>query len=330
MVLLLGASGFVGRAFAAALLRRGRDFIPLSRRALDYARFDVLFDFVRRTRPRFLINAAGMVGGLEGEACETAREEALAANTLLPQTIARVCRLTRTPWGHVSSGCIYRGAKVRGPEGDVIETDLNSAAFRRRLATMPETISGFVETDEPNCSFRRPPCNFYAGTKALAEEALVGTPQVYIWRPGVVFNHQPLRRNFLWRLPTQARLTDAIQPLSHVEDFAQACLALWESEAQFGIYNVVNPGIVSTAQIVRMLRETSAVDCEIEPPWNGNECSHPNSQLLRPDCVLDTRKLEAAGVRLRPAEEALRAALREWAGAAREQPTRLIETLPSR
>lgn len=318
MVLLLGASGFVGRAFAAALLRRGRDFIPLSRRALDYTRFDVLFDFVRRTRPRFLINAAGMAGGPDGEACETAREEALAANTLLPQTIARVCRLTRTPWGHVSSGCIYRGAKVRGPEAEVIETDLSTAAFRHRLATAPETISGFTEADEPNFTFRRPPCSFYSGTKALAEEALAGTPQVYIWRPGVVFNHQPVPRNLLWRLRTQTEVADGVQPLSHVEDFAQACLTLWETEAQYGIYNVVNPGIVSTAQIARLIRDTVGADREIVSVPESGGRADADGQFVRPNCVLETRKLEASGLRLRPVAEALQAALQQWTGAMRE------------
>lgn len=318
MVLLLGASGFVGRAFAAALLRRGRDFIPLSRRALDYMRFDVLFDFVRRTRPRFLINAAGMAGGPDGEACETAREEALAANTLLPQTIARVCRLTRTPWGHVSSGCIYRGAKVHGPDSVRIENDLNSAAFRGRLATAPETISGFTEADEPNFTFRRPPCSFYSGTKALAEEALAGTPQVYIWRPGVVFNHQPVPRNLLWRLRTQTEVADGVQPLSHVDDFAQACLTLWETEAQYGIYNVVNPGIVSTAQIARLIRDTVGADREIVSVPESEGRADADGQFVRPNCVLETRKLEASGLRLRPAAEALQAALQQWAGAMRE------------
>jgi dTDP-4-dehydrorhamnose reductase len=318
MVLLLGASGYVGRAFAAALLSRRCDFIPLSRRALDYTRFDVLFDFVRRTRPRFLINAAGMVGTPDAEVCERAREEALAANTLLPQTIARVCRLTRTPWGHVSSACIYRGAKVLDAHGNRIETDLNSAAFRRRLAAAPETICGFTETDEPNFSFRRPPCNFYSGTKALAEEALAGTPQVYLWRPGVVFNHQPVPRNLLWRLAHRAGVADGIQPLSHVDDFAQACLALWETEAQYGVYNIVNPGIVTTAQIARLIRETApAPGARVADAGKLGE-RNGEGAFERADCVLDTRKLEAAGVRLRTAAEALAAALEEWAGPSRQ------------
>ena len=314
MVLLLGAGGFVGRAFAAAMVRQGRDFIPLSRRALDYTRFDVLFDFVRRTRPRFLINAAGMTGRPDEASCDAAREETLAANTLLPQTIARVCRLTGTPWGHVSSACIFRGAKIAGANGNNIETELRSAVFRRRLAMAPETISGFTEADEPNCSFRRPPCSFYVGAKALGEEALAGARQLYIWRPGVVFNHQPVARNLLWRLLTRGAVADAIQPLSHVDDFARACLTLWQSEAPYGIYHVVNPGVVTTGQILRILRERGACDAVAGPERRQNERRDADRHDALPDGVIDTQKLETAGVRLRTAAEALDAAVREWSG----------------
>ncbi len=312
MILLLGASGFLGRAFAGALVQRGQDFTPLSRRALDYSRFDLLFDFVRRTRPRFIINAAGVVGRHDLEQCDSAREETLAANTLLPQTVARVCRLTRTPWGHVSSGCIYRGAKIKGPEGETIETDLSSPAFRHRLAEATETIRGFTELDEPNFSFRHPPCSFYSGSKALAEEALAGTPQVYIWRPGVVFDHRNTSRNLLWQLRKRPVFRDRIQPLSHVDDFVRSCLSLWEREARYGIYNIINPGIVTTGQILRMIRDASG--CEDASPedlgeWRSGGIDIPNGEA---DCVLDGGKLEAAGIRMRSASEALCVALRDW------------------
>ena len=112
MILLLGASGYVGQAFSAELRRRRWSFIPLTRRAFDYTSFDILFDYVRKMRPEFIINAAGYAPNPNVDACESAREEVLCANALLPQTIARACLMTNTPWGHVSSGSIYTGAKV--------------------------------------------------------------------------------------------------------------------------------------------------------------------------------------------------------------------------
>src|SRR2546430_6828446 len=104
MILLLGANGYIGQAFASELRRRGCCFIPLSRSAFDYTRFELLFDYVRKMRPELVINAAGYPGRPNVDACELARAETFRANTLLPQTIARVCPATNTPLGHVSSG----------------------------------------------------------------------------------------------------------------------------------------------------------------------------------------------------------------------------------
>ena len=114
MILLLGSSGYVGRIFTTELQRRGCAFIPLTRQAVDYTSFGLLFDHVRKTRPAFIINAAGYAGNPDVDACELAREETLFANAILPQTIAKVCLMTNTPWGHVSSGSIYSGAKIAG------------------------------------------------------------------------------------------------------------------------------------------------------------------------------------------------------------------------
>src|SRR5580692_10176971 len=112
MILLLGASGYMGRAFASELRRRGHSFIPLTRRAFDYTRFDFLFDYLRTMRPVFLVNAASYECASTGPVPEAEREKMMAANTILPQMIARVCLMTKTPWGHVSSGSVYGGAKV--------------------------------------------------------------------------------------------------------------------------------------------------------------------------------------------------------------------------
>ncbi len=112
MIVLLGSSGYFGRAFAAELRRRGQSFIPLTRPAFDYTRFDYLFDYLRTMKPAFLINAGGFCCRPEEDGLESAREQAMLANALLPQMIARVCLMTKTPWGHLSCRSIYSGAKI--------------------------------------------------------------------------------------------------------------------------------------------------------------------------------------------------------------------------
>ena len=49
MILLLGASGYIGQAFANALRERNPSFTPLSRDQLDYTNFGVLLKFLRET-----------------------------------------------------------------------------------------------------------------------------------------------------------------------------------------------------------------------------------------------------------------------------------------
>ena len=255
MILLLGASGYIGQAFSAELRRRNRPFIPLTRRAIDYTRFDILFDYVRKMRPEFIINAAGYSLNPNVDACELARDEVLCANALLPQTIARVCAMTNTPWGHVSSGSIYAGAKVADQEGLRIERDLNQPEIRRLFARHPEQIYGFTEADEPNFSFRHAPCNFFSGTKALAEETIQNAGQCYLWRPRMIFSECDDPRNLLTKLQHYDRVYDNINSMSHLDDFVQACLELWERQASFGIYNVVNPGAVTTQWIVKKIQQ---------------------------------------------------------------------------
>src|SRR5207247_10582577 len=63
-----------------------------------------------------------------------------------------------------------------------IEKDLSKPELKELVETKPKAFRGYSEADEPNFSFSRPPCSFYSGTKALAEEAIADVGQSYIWR----------------------------------------------------------------------------------------------------------------------------------------------------
>jgi dTDP-4-dehydrorhamnose reductase len=316
MILLLGASGYIGRIFSAELHRRSREFIPLTRRALDYANFDLLFNCIRKAKPAFIINAAGHAGKPDVDACELAREETLYANTILPQTIAKACMITNTPWGHISSGCIYSGAKVIDENGMIVERNFNRPELLQMFVERPQTISGFTEWDEPNFSFRHAPCNFYSGTKALAEEAISGVGQNYIWRLGFPFNERDEPKNFLWMIQNHERIYDGVNSLSHTDDFARACLDLWDRRAPFGIYNVTNPGAVTTRQVVEMVKKIRRPSRDFEFCESEEQFFRNGIRVPRSNCILDVSKLLATGVKIRPVAEALEDALRKWRAAA--------------
>src|SRR5215469_10275675 len=135
MIVLLGASGYVGQAFVQTLRERNRTFKVLSRKDLDYSRSDELLRFLQAERPEFLINAAGYTGKPNVDACEIARADTLQGNTLLPQTIAQACAAVGMPWGHVSSGCIFAGAKILENGQVRIERDMSRPALKKLVET---------------------------------------------------------------------------------------------------------------------------------------------------------------------------------------------------
>jgi len=312
MIVLLGASGYIGQAFAQALRERAQSFTALSRKHVDYTRFDTLLEFLSRTKPKFLINAAGYTGKPNVDACENAKADTLAGNTLLPQTIAQACLVTRTPWGHVSSGCIFSGAKVTQGATTRVEKDLSKPELRELAEKTPLAIHGYSETDEPNFTFRQLPCSFYSGTKALAEETISGPGQSYIWRLRIPFDEWDNSRNYLTKIQRYPKVYDNVNSISHRADFVRACLDLWERRAPFGTYNVTNPGFVTTRQVVKLIQQTLKPNRPFEFWQDDAEFYRVAAKTPRSNCVLEVSKLLATGVKLRPVHEALELSLRDW------------------
>jgi dTDP-4-dehydrorhamnose reductase len=325
MFLLLGASGFLAGAFATEMRRRSIPFRALSRRERDYTQFNLLFDYVRRERPEFIINAAGMPGTPNVDACESSREQVLHANMILPQQIAQISRLTNIPWGHISSGCIFSGAKVRNETGDAerIERDSPAADLARKQREQPENVRGFSETDEPNFSFLNPPCNFYSGTKALAEEA-IGKPDLcYILRPGLPFASHDHPRNLLSKLQLYPKIFEQLISGSHINDFASACLDVWAQRAPFGVYHVANPGFISTREIVEKMRKGLGLRRSFEAFKDEAEFYATAAKEPRSNSLLDCSKLQSCGIKIRSIHDAIDAAIRDWRPSLSTLPTGL-------
>ncbi len=307
-IILLGATGYIGQAFARELAARAIPFDAPTRARSDYTRFDVLTDLLRRGRPDFLINAAGYTGKPNVDACELHKADTLQGNTLFPTMVSHACAAQGVPFGHVSSGCIYAGAKIAGR----VEKDLTAPESQALFRENPVAITGFTETDEPNFTFRQPPCSFYSGTKALAEEALGQADRCYIWRLRIPFDHFDNPRNFLSKVQNYPKVYDNINSLSHRGDFVAACLDLWQKHAPFGTYNVTNPGFVSTRQVVTMIQRILKPGRSFEFWADDQEFYRQAAKTPRSNCILDVTKLLAAGVPLRPVEEALENAIQNW------------------
>ena len=312
MILLLGASGYIGEAFAKELQLRKQAFIPLARAQVDYTRFDSLLEFLRVNKPAFVVNAAGYTGKPNVDACELDQAGTLAGNTLLPQTIAHACAAANIPWGHVSSGCIFSGAKISAPGTVRVEKDMTKAELHALAEGKSAALLGFTENDPPNFSFRDQPCSFYSGTKALGEEAMTGIGQSYIWRLRIPFDEFDCKRNYLSKVQRYAKVYDNVNSISHRADFVKACLDTWELRAPFGIYNVTNPGYVTTRHVVEQIEKILKPARRFEYWANDAEFYRVAAKTPRSNCIMDTTKLLAAGVKIRGVEEALEDSLRHW------------------
>jgi dTDP-4-dehydrorhamnose reductase len=307
-IILLGGSGYMGQAFAKELTARGLPFAAPTRAEADYTRFDVLTELLHRTKPDFLINAAGYTGKPNVDACEKNWADTLQGNTLFPAMVAHACAAHHTPFGHVSSGCIYAGAKIDG----CVEKDLTTTATKALFAKNPAAFKGFTEVDEPNFTFRRLPCSFYSGTKALGEEALQQVSQHYVWRLRIPFDQFDNPRNYLSKVQNYAKVYDNLNSLSHRADFVKACIDLWQIRAPFGIYNVTNPGFVSTRQVVERIQSILKPARPFEFWASDEEFYRQAAKTPRSNCIMDVSKLLAAGVKLRSVEDALQDSLHNW------------------
>src|ERR1017187_8937431 len=145
MILLLGASGYIGEAFAKELQRRKTEFVPLARKQVNYTRFDLLLEFLRAKKPALVINAAGYTGKPNVDACELDKAGTVVGNTLLPQTIAHACAAAAIPWGHISSGCIFSGAKISRNGTVRVEKDMTQPELHALAEKKSAAVLGFTE-----------------------------------------------------------------------------------------------------------------------------------------------------------------------------------------
>jgi dTDP-4-dehydrorhamnose reductase len=286
MIYLLGGSGYVGLSYQKLLTHKNIPFKNLVRSDLDYTDVATLIGALEADQPEFLINAAGYTGKPNVDACEADKANCLFGNAILPGRIAEACEATNTPWGHVSSGCIYTGAREDGTE--------------------------FTEEDAPNFTFRQNNCSFYSGTKALGEEILSGAKNVYIWRLRIPFDENESPRNYLTKLMRYQKLLQAENSISQLHEFVASTFACWEKQISYGTYNVTNPGYVSTSEVVDLILESGI--CQKEYEFFSDEAEFMGKAAIAPrsNCIMSSAKLVGAGIEMTPAKEAIQNALNNW------------------
>jgi dTDP-4-dehydrorhamnose reductase len=199
----------------------------------------------------FIINATGYVGYPNVESCEMTRNLCMQANVLYPLSLEQRYDV---PILHISSGCIYTG--------------------------YPE--NGWAEDDEPNFTFDNG--SFYNGCKATFEKLMTQyLSKSYVFRIRLPFCHTPNRKNLLYKYEKYNKLVDCRNSITSVSDLINVVSYFVNQRPNCGIYNVVNPGVISTKEIVDKMH--------LKKEWYTTEEFDRISSVKRSNCSLSTKKL---------------------------------------
>ncbi len=283
---MLGSRGYIGKEFSKQLKRCGLRVAPIFSHEHDMWEPSQLMKRLEEIGPNALVNCAGYTGKPNVDACELDKTNCLAGNAVLPGTIAAACETLDIPWGHISSGCIYTGRRLDG--------------------------RAFTETDAPNFSFRQDNCSFYSGTKALGEEVLEHASRCYIWRLRIPFSNVDSPRNYLSKVMSYDKLLDAENSISDLTELVRACIDCLTERLPFGKYNLTNPGSITTRDIVEMLRKSGLTTKKFSFFESEAEFMKFAAVAPRSNCVLDSSKALAAGLKLTDVGEALDRAISTW------------------
>ena len=95
--------------------------------------------------------------------------------------------------------------------------------------------------------------------------------------------------------------------------FVQKCVECLENEIEPGIYNMTNPGSITTTQVTEWMKEEGVTDKQFQFFEDEQHFMNNAAKTPRSNCVLDTTKAEKAGIGMRPVEEAMRKSMRKMA-----------------
>lgn len=275
-VLIIGARGTLGRAFAHICCMRNISYVLLSRKDMDIADPAMIDYFFKRHFPWAVINAAGFVRVDDAEA---QRELCSRENTLGADFLAAACATYKIPLLTFSSDLVFDGEK-RSP---------------------------YVESDSAN------PLNHYGHSKHLAEQkVLAANPAALVVRTSAFFGPWD-DHNFLAHLfrclkngDSFAAVDDQIISPTYVPDLVNNCLDLLIDEAS-GIWHLANPAALSWAEFATRAARAAGLNYELINAVSTTAL-HCDGKARRP--AYSALRSER-GILLPPLDDALTRFLRE-------------------
>lgn len=230
-VLITGATGTLGQAFAQICQRRGLSHHLLSRREMDIASRESVEAVLGAMKPWGVINTAGYVRVDDAEReVDTCRRENLAG----PAVLAEACRRAGTGLVTFSSDLVFDGAQQRP----------------------------YIESDAAN------PLNVYGRSKLDAERVVLETlPSALVVRTSAFFGPWDGHNFIIQALRTLAAgasftaADDATVSPTYVPDLVDATLDLLIDGAS-GVWHLANAGAITWVDLARRAAELTTL-----PAW---------------------------------------------------------------
>ncbi|MFA5258554.1 MAG: sugar nucleotide-binding protein [Candidatus Pacearchaeota archaeon] len=266
-------AGFLGKRISSEL-----DYRLVSRQEVNPLNLSSLNDFLDQEKPAVVINTIGKTGRPNIDWCEAHKEETFQGNVTVPLNLSTECSSRGIFFVHIGSGCMYSGYPS----------------------------NGFSEKDTPN--FYGP--QFYAKTKIISELALAELPGL-ILRVRMPIDDRPNERNLIDKLIKYPEVISEPNSMTTVPHAINAMKSLIELRRN-GIYNLVNPGLISAADIMNLYQELIDSTHTFKPM--SLEQLDKVTVGKRSNCYLSTSKLASEGLELPEIHDAVKECLIGYRG----------------
>jgi dTDP-4-dehydrorhamnose reductase len=275
VTIVIFGAGYIGERLARQL-----PGAVLSR--ADVTRKDEVLRALRDARADAVINAAGKTGRPNVDWCESHQAETYRANVTGALAVADACAEAGAYLLHLGSGCIYYGPSP--------------------------SPGGWLEDDHGN------PSAFYSRTKYAADLVLSRLPNVGIARLRMPVDDVPGPRNLITKLSRYAEVIDVENSVTVVPDMVKVVGRLVEARAT-GVFHVVNPGPMRHRDLLALYREIVDPSHRTTLIGEAELVARGLAVKARSNCLLQSPRLAALGITMRPIEVALRETMERYARA---------------
>ena len=260
----------LGKGYIGTLLSQELDCQIKSQKELEYTISEKLTDYLHNNNITWVVNCFGFTGNPNVDQCEQNMDYKIKTwdyNVRVPLMLATVCKQLSINFINISSGCVYNGYEKH-----------------------------FTEEDPSNFGIWNTESSYYSKSKHACELNLANF-DCYQLRIRIPFCSRDNRKNYLSKLYNFTQVIPENNSITNVYDLSQFIKRLIDKKPEFGIYNVVNEGIISGVEVKSMLK-FQQIEIVSE--------SYLNLHCKRSNCILSTEKINQLGLQLPPVRESLK------------------------